>query len=357
MGALDKKQKVYFSDPKRFADAWNGILFGGLEVIRWQELSECDSVITNGEGKGEERIADAIMKKTSNGTFLAMLILENQRGKDYSLPVRLFHEEALAYKRQANVIERRNEKLWKDLEQYGDLGKVFYYFRRTDRLRPVVMIVLYWNEEPWDGANSLDEMIDFRGAEELRPLVPKHPVQIVDMSRFEDKECFHTDLRSVVEYFQRRNDKEAFREYYNQCEPEYELDTEGREVVSELVNSAELKKLIKKRKGKGESESMCKAITELIEEGREEGRKEGREEAQARIEAAEAKASAAEEENEKLRAEVERLKKRLERGGENKDLDGKRTDLGKRGGKQGRNECKERGQGAVSVQSGGKGLF
>ena len=334
MGALDKKQKVYFSDPKRFADAWNGILFGGLEVIRWQELSECDSVITNGEGKGEERIADAIMKKTSNGTFLAMLILENQRGKDYSLPVRLFHEEALAYKRQANVIERRNEKLWKDLEQYGDLGKVFYYFRRTDRLRPVVMIVLYWNEEPWDGANSLDEMIDFRGAEELRPLVPKHPVQIVDMSRFEDKECFHTDLRSVVEYFQRRNDKEAFREYYNQCEPEYELDTEGREVVSELVNSAELKKLIKKRKGKGESESMCKAITELIEEGREEGRKE----AQARIEAAEAKASAAEtkasaaeakasaaetkasaaeEENEKLRAEVERLKKRLERDGEN----------------------------------------
>ena len=313
MGALDKKQKVYFSDPKRFADAWNGILFGGLEVIRWQELSECDSVITNGEGKGEERIADAIMKKTSNGTFLAMLILENQRGKDYSLPVRLFHEEALAYKRQANVIERRNEKLWKDLEQYGDLGKVFYYFRRTDRLRPVVMIVLYWNEEPWDGANSLDEMIDFRGAEELRPLVSKHPVQIVDMSRFEDKECFHTDLRSVVEYFQRRNDKEAFREYYNQCEPEYELDTEGREVVSELVNSAELKKLIKKRKRKGEKETMCKAITELIEEGREEGRKE----AQARIEAAEAKASAAEEENEKLRAEVERLKKRLERGGEN----------------------------------------
>lgn len=186
-------------------------------------------------------------------------------------------------------------------------------------------------EDAWDGANSLDEMIDFRGAEELRPLVPKHPVQIVDMSRFEDKECFHTDLRSVVEYFQRRNDKEAFREYYNQCEPEYELDTEGREVVSELVNSAELKKLIKKRKRKGESESMCKAITELIEEGREEGRKEGREEAQARIEAAEAKASAAEtkaeeekakasaaeEENEKLRAEVERLKKRLERDDEN----------------------------------------
>ena len=177
-------------------------------------------------------------------------------------------------------------------------------------------------EEPWDGANSLDEMIDFRGAEELRPLVPKHPVQIVDMSRFEDKECFHTDLRSVVEYFQRRNDKEAFREYYNQCEPEYELDTEGREVVSELVNSAELKKLIKKRKRKGEKETMCKAITELIEEGREEGRKE----AQARIEAAEtkaraaetkaeeekAKARAAEEAKEKLQAEVERLKKLLE---------------------------------------------
>ena len=75
MGVLDKKQKDYFEDPKRFADIWNGILFGGFEVIRWEELSECDSVLTYGRGKGMEKTADGIMKKTADGKLLAIMIL------------------------------------------------------------------------------------------------------------------------------------------------------------------------------------------------------------------------------------------------------------------------------------------
>ena len=62
MGALDKKQKVYFENPKRFADV--------------------------------------IMMRTRNGDMLGLLILENQDSADYSIPVRIFHEEALAYMKQ-----------------------------------------------------------------------------------------------------------------------------------------------------------------------------------------------------------------------------------------------------------------
>lgn len=42
-------------------------IFQGQEVIRWNELQECDSVLTYGEGKGVERTADVIMKKTLDG--------------------------------------------------------------------------------------------------------------------------------------------------------------------------------------------------------------------------------------------------------------------------------------------------
>ena len=48
----------------------------------------------------------------------------------------------------------------------------------------------------------------------------------------------------------RKNDKEAFREYYVNCEEEYELDWEGKELVGKLVRSNELVKLIKSEKKK-----------------------------------------------------------------------------------------------------------
>ena len=101
MGALDKKQKVYFENPKRFADAWNATVFQGEQVIKAEELQETNTVLTVADGdNNEERIADVIMMRTRNGDMLGLLILENQDSADYSIPVRIFHEEALAYMKQ-----------------------------------------------------------------------------------------------------------------------------------------------------------------------------------------------------------------------------------------------------------------
>ena len=332
MGALDKKQKAYFKEPRRFADAWNGILFQGREVIRWDELEECDSVLTCEEGSGVERTADVIMKKTKDGRLLAMLMLENQKKQDYSLPARVFLEEALAYNGQVRAIKNRNKWMLR-IEMDG--GELMYQFLKEDRLRPVVMMVLYWNEEEWDGANSLEELIDFEGAEELREFVPRYPIRVIDVAKLRDPGRFRTDLRSVVEYFQRRNDKDAFREYYETCAEAYELNKQGIEVVSKLVGSAELSNLIKTKKSKGGNEKMCKAITELIEEGKEEGKREERanterekiraemaetraDEEKTRADEEKTRADVAERENELLRAEIERLKKAMEANPQNR---------------------------------------
>ena len=42
-----------------------------------------------------KRFADVIMMRTRNGDTLGLLILENQDSADYSIPVQIFHEEAL----------------------------------------------------------------------------------------------------------------------------------------------------------------------------------------------------------------------------------------------------------------------
>lgn len=63
MGALDKRQKRYFEDPKRFADTWNALAFNGFEFIHWAELSEGNPVLTHVDTvQTLERISDVVMK-------------------------------------------------------------------------------------------------------------------------------------------------------------------------------------------------------------------------------------------------------------------------------------------------------
>ena len=114
MGVLDKRQKRYFEDPKRFADTWNALVFNGFEFIHWAELCEGNPVMTHAdEAKTLERTSDIMMKRTTGGNLLAMLVLENQKRADYSIPVRVLLEEVLAYDKQVREIKRYNEALEK----------------------------------------------------------------------------------------------------------------------------------------------------------------------------------------------------------------------------------------------------
>ena len=308
MGALDKRQKRYFEDPKRFADTWNALAFNGLELIHWAELSEGNPVLTHADtGQTLEKISDVVMKRTVDGNLLAVLVLENQRKVDYSIPVKVFLEEALAYDKQVREIKRYNEFLEKGLKKHGAEGEYLYRFKKKDRLRPISTLILYWDDKPWDGARSLKELIDFGGAEEMRNLVPEFRIHLVEMSKVTHTEYFQTDMRSMVEYFKRRNDWRSFKEYSETCDERYELDEEGLLVMGELVNTGKFKYLTeewtrkreaghtnesgeKKRfgdirecmgenndkQGNGKERGIvCKALDDLIEQGVERGIKQG----------------------------------------------------------------------------------
>ena len=284
MGKLDKRQKKYFEDPKRFADAWNTLVFHGMELVRWWELQEANTVMTNTDSAETlEKIPDMVMKRTVEGKLLALLVLENQKAVDYSIAVRVLLEEVMAYEKQVREIKRYNESLREGIEKYGDIGEMLYHFKKKDRIRPVSTLVLYWNDKPWDGANSLEELIDFGGVEEMRELVPKFQLHLMDMSKVMNVSQFQTDLRSMVEYFQRRNDWKRFWEYSRNCEEKYELDEDGILVMGELVSTKRfgmLKEMWTKRQaGKKEigreKGKMCKAIEDLIEQGIEQGIERG----------------------------------------------------------------------------------
>ena len=311
MGELDKKQKVYFEDPRKFADVWNALVYEGEQVVSWKGLRECSPVLVHAEGEGtKERTPDVCMKQTANGEMLAILILENQKEVDYGMAARVFLEEAMAYERQARGIRRRNRELYENTKGAGHLGKYLYFFGKEDRLRPVSTLVLYWNDEEWDGARSLHELIDFGGAEWMRELVPEFRLRMYDMSNVEHLERFRTDVGTLVGLYQRKEDKEAFREFGSRAEVEgggRKLDELGMEVLGILVKSKRLMKLLDTKKEKEEL-TMCKAIDDIYEEGREEGIKEGKEDERKNTLREAARADSAE-------CEVIRLKKLLDKAG------------------------------------------
>ena len=84
LGKEDKSLKNYFEDPRKFADAWNAVVYKGRQVIKAEELHEVNSVFTAVTGSvEEERIADMVMKRTRDGNDLGILVLENNDKTDF----------------------------------------------------------------------------------------------------------------------------------------------------------------------------------------------------------------------------------------------------------------------------------
>ena len=288
MGKQDITQMKFFRDTKRFADIWNGLAFNGRQVVKWDELEEISPVglAVNKELKSK-KTADIVMVRTGNGERLAILIAENQLNIDYSMIVRVLLREVMEYDRQVSEIVKKNRdelRTKKDLKNEEALsenasynaGEYMYQFKKTDRLRPVSTLVLYWNSEPWDGAKTLHELVDFTGCEEMKEIAADYKLNIVNLDTVQNgNEIFQNrDVKDVLNLYQKRNDKIAFKEY---IDAQKFFDRESIEVVTEMVTSKELKAYIQTNKdNKGDDLDMCKAITDLIEDGREEGKTEGK---------------------------------------------------------------------------------
>lgn len=306
MGKKDITLKDYLSDSAKYADLWNGSMFQGRQVIKAEELSELNTVQSKSDRQAVlERSNDIAMKQTADGKCLAVWLVANQETVDYSMPVRVMLQEALEYDRQLKEIRRKNKEAYRkayggvsadtiknvsdEMENSGQeqdavfptSGEFLSKVRRSDRLHPVVTLVVYWGEEEWQGAQSLHDMLDFgvgndadsvEMAAMLKQYAADYPIHILNLSKPNDYQRFQTQLRPLFELYARRKQKEAFSAYLE--EHGKELDEETYWVLGQLIHSRELQNYTPEE-GK-EREDMSNVITELIEDGRTEGKTEGK---------------------------------------------------------------------------------
>ena len=71
------------------------------------------------------------------------------------MPMRVMGYDYDTYKKQYDS-NAKKYKTAEDMEEDEFLSRM----KKTDKLLPVITIVVYYGEKPWDGAKTLHEMLD-----------------------------------------------------------------------------------------------------------------------------------------------------------------------------------------------------
>lgn len=177
----DTVLKNYWSDNAQFADLFNAVLFNGKQVILPEELEDVDtetSSILEHKGYAESIKASRdnikIQKKSiTYGVQFVLLGLESQEHIHYAMPMRIMGYDYGSYKKQYESNAKKYQKA-DGLEEDEFLSKM----KKTDRFIPVITLVVYYGERPWDGAKSLHDMLDI--SEEMKPFVNDYKMFLVE---------------------------------------------------------------------------------------------------------------------------------------------------------------------------------
>lgn len=266
--------KNYWNDNTRFADLFNAVLFEGRQVITPDDLADIDteeSSISEHRGYAESiKAARDIIKiqKMSDtyGVHFVMLGLEDQERIHYAMPMRVMGYDYGTYKKQydSNAAERRHTDGMNADEYLSGM-------KRTDKFAPVITIVIYYGEKPWDGATTLHEMLDIPA--EMRPFINDYKMLLVEARQ--NRLAFHNvnnrDLFHMLSVILDRNmPGDEAREKVIKYAEEHDV---GKTVVLTIAGATGCKIDYNAfEKGDGD---MCTLFDEIAKESEAKGKIEG----------------------------------------------------------------------------------
>lgn len=288
MGKADVNVNIWLSEKKRFANLFNGVIYGGRQVILPEDLEEVNPVSSvsvknrTGKTKNMKKYRDIIMKWRNQAT-LVLLANESQDKVHYAMPHKVMLYDGMDYETQIrnnwkNFNDRRkqNKKARLPLEHLT-AGEYLSRFRKNDRLIPIISLVFYYGSEPWDGPVDLYDMFQLEGTKEeneiLEKYLPNYKINLVDAERLEDVEKFSDDLQVILTMLRYRDSKEELTDYINENKKFFQnVDYETSQAMKAFLN---MKQIPGEAEHKEEMVDMCKAIQEMYDDGVKDGIQQG----------------------------------------------------------------------------------
>lgn len=280
MGKIDTITKEYMGNPVVFADAFNQLLYHGdqkIDPARLTELDTTEIVIPYGRGGvgvPEQKYRDVLKllhAMTDGRTAYCIMGIENQTEIHYALPVKngvydflqLSHQvsEAANVHRQAmkeSKLEQSDNPQEKEAPTDGEFLSGFW---KTDRLIPVVTLVIYFGSDIWDAPLSLKEMYS-NVDDAILAHAPDYHVNLIAPKEMSDDEIneFHSNLREVMLYIKYSKDKKTLNKIVQEDIKFQSMERQAAEVINVVTGSK-----LKYPEGKGEV-NMCLAIQQMREE-------------------------------------------------------------------------------------------
>ena len=311
MGNIDKLTTKFMNHNDVFADAFNFFIYNGEKIIDASTLKPMDSHILldifdwdkpkqsyKTVQKYRDVFKQAVIKYDDEAAYV-LLGVENQTDIHYAMPVRNMIYDALSYAEQVSARGYYNKKN----KTAKDGVEFLSGFLKTDKLIPVITLVVYFGVEKWDGPISLHEMLDTNNDVVLK-YIQDYRINLIEPSgiKEEELELFTSDLKEVLTFIKFSKDSEKIKEHYMD-RGKVMIDNDAIRVIETVTNIK-----VPKKKGRKKTD-MCEAINKLIEEEVSAIKKIAQERTAEEVN--KIKEEAAKEKN-KIKEEAEKEKKKIE---------------------------------------------
>ena len=311
MGNIDKLTTKFMNHNDVFADAFNFFIYNGEKIIDASTLKPMDSHILldifdwdkpkqsyKTVQKYRDVFKQAVIKYDDEAAYV-LLGVENQTNIHYAMPVRNMIYDALSYAEQVSARGYYNKKN----KTAKDGVEFLSGFLKTDKLIPVITLVVYFGVEKWDGPVSLHEMLDTNNDVVLK-YIQDYRINLIEPSgiKEEELELFTSDLKEVLTFIKFSKDSEKIKEHYMD-RGKVMIDNDAIRVIETVTNIK-----VPKKKGRKKTD-MCEAINKLIEEEVSAIKKIAQERTAEEVN--KIKEEAAREKN-KIKEEAEKEKKKIE---------------------------------------------
>lgn len=271
----DTVLKNYWNNNEQFADLFNAVLFGGEQVISPDDLEDADTEESSifehreyAESIKASRDSIKICKKSlTHGVEFVMLGMESQEHIHYAMPMRVMGYDYGTYKKQYDS----NAKKYQTKDGMTD-DEYLSRMKQTDRFTPVITVVVYYGDNPWDGATTLHGMLNV--PDKMKPFVNDYKMLLVE-ARQNDL-IFHNmtniaffDMLKVV------LDKSITKNEAKEKVIKYAIEHNVDKTVVMTVAGATNRKIDYNALSKKGDVTMCTLFDEIEKEGVMRGKTEG----------------------------------------------------------------------------------
>ena len=227
MCVIDAEGKKYFSNNKIFADAFNYLIYDGEQVIQANKLREIDTAeqaipYGNGSKAPTQKYRDILKLwnvMMDDKAVYVVLGVELQDRVHYGMPVKNGLYDFLGYSKQ---IEEIKHSFGRKKKSKSDVGLVaeeetlkikltseefLSGLRKDDKLMPIITVVFYLGDKPWDGPKSLHEMLNIYD-DSVKKYVPDYRINLISPLDMDNDEFvkFKTDLGFAMNIIKHQSD-------------------------------------------------------------------------------------------------------------------------------------------------------